>query len=90
MYAKNGTLVPEPTQTAITRWRADPFARGSYSYYPTGAAKNITTGPLAEPLGRLLFAGEATSDKPATGRSGWGGRAVCKMPPLGVGDPHMR
>lgn len=102
---------PNPSQTNVTRWAADAFALGSYSFYATGNPKNITgpflgvwlaeggggragdgqaarrallplppikqtpcprsppstpAGVLAERVGRLLFAGEATSDKPAT------------------------
>ena len=36
------------------------------SYFAVGNPRNITS-VLAEPFGRLLFAGEATSEKPATG-----------------------
>ena len=40
-------------------WRADPFARGAYSYAAVGGAK--APGALARPLeGTLFFAGEAT------------------------------
>jgi monoamine oxidase len=43
-----------------TRWDADPFARGSYSYALPGHAD--TRARLAEPVGqRLFFAGEACS-----------------------------
>ena len=42
------------------RWRADPFARGSYSYAAPGMAD--CRAALAAPVdGRLFFAGEATS-----------------------------
>ncbi|KAL4859365.1 Polyamine oxidase 3 [Chlorella vulgaris] len=60
-----GPDVPEPTQTSVTRWAADPFSAGSYSYFAVGNPRNITSA-LAAPVGRLLFAGEATSDKPAS------------------------
>lgn len=51
----------------ITRWRADPWARGSYSYLAPGASSS-TRRTLARPVGdRLFFAGEATDgDHPAT------------------------
>jgi len=62
----NGTI-PDPIASIVTKWRADPFARGSYSYLAKGA-KPEDRDCLAQPsLGRLFFAGEATSrDFPAT------------------------
>jgi monoamine oxidase len=45
---------------AATAWRADPWARGSYSYARPGHAEDRAR--LAAPVdGRLFFAGEATS-----------------------------
>ena len=45
---------------AASFWRADPFARGSYSYAKPGHADDRAR--LAEPVdGRLFFAGEACS-----------------------------
>ena len=43
----------------VTRWDADPFVRGAYSFVRPGDADARTA--LAQPLadGRLLFAGEA-------------------------------
>ncbi|KAI8468969.1 MAG: amine oxidase [Monoraphidium minutum] len=60
-----GGVVPQPVQAFVTRWAADPFSRGAYSFYATGNASGIVD-VLAEPVGRLLFAGEATSREPAT------------------------
>ncbi len=55
-----GREFPAPLAVAITRWRDDPFARGSYSYLPVGASPADMT-ELGMPVGsRLLFAGEAT------------------------------
>jgi len=34
------TNVPTPKETVVTRWRADPWSRGSYSYVSTGASGN--------------------------------------------------
>jgi [histone H3]-N6,N6-dimethyl-L-lysine4 FAD-dependent demethylase len=31
-------VVPQPKETVVTRWRADPWARGSYSYVKTGSS----------------------------------------------------
>jgi monoamine oxidase len=46
----------------VTRWDADPWARGTYAYVPPGQAG--ARAALAEPLaeGRLVFAGEACHD----------------------------
>ncbi|MFD1703553.1 flavin monoamine oxidase family protein [Methylopila henanensis] len=46
----------------IHPWRADPYARGSYSYAAPGRAGDRAV--LAEPVdGRLFFAGEACSER---------------------------
>lgn len=59
--------VPDPEAWTVTRWRADPFARGSYSFLAVGSSPDDRRA-LAAPVGdRLFFAGEATSvDNPAT------------------------
>jgi monoamine oxidase len=55
----------------IHRWRADPFARGSYSYAIPGMAD--CRAALAAPVdGRLFFAGEACSRGDfSTAHGGW-------------------
>jgi monoamine oxidase len=51
---------PEPVGVLVTRWAADPFARGSYSFLAVGAGPDDQEA-LAAPVGdRLAFAGEAT------------------------------
>jgi monoamine oxidase len=62
-----GNDIPEPEAALITRWGADIYSHGSYSYMPLGATPDHYDD-LAEPLGeRVFFAGEATSsDFPAT------------------------
>lgn len=74
------TAVPQPKETVVTRWRADPFSRGSYSYVATGSTGNdydILATPVSPPTGiqagqptglpRLFFAGEHTiRNYPAT------------------------
>ena len=53
---------PEPTGALVTRWAADPYARGSYSFLAVGSSP-ADLRALAEPVGeRLLFAGEATHE----------------------------
>lgn len=58
--------VPLPTETIVTRWSKDPFARGSYSYVgPRTKAGDYDV--MAKPHGPLHFAGEATcGTHPAT------------------------
>ena len=51
---------PDPVGALVTRWAADPFARGSYSFLGVGSSPDDQRA-LAEPVGdRLGFAGEAT------------------------------
>lgn len=51
---------PRAVATASTSWEDDPFARGAYSIVPPGSSSRYFD-VLAEPEGRLFFAGEATS-----------------------------
>ncbi|HED65810.1 MAG TPA: FAD-dependent oxidoreductase [Planctomycetes bacterium] len=53
---------PAPTHAHVTRWRADPFFRGSFSYLRTGSSP-ADQRSLAAPVDRLLFAGEATHER---------------------------
>ncbi|OQV21033.1 Spermine oxidase [Hypsibius exemplaris] len=64
--------VPKPVRLIRERWSANPFTRGTYSYYSLDSSRaGIVIGDLAEPVGyhsattdefvpALLFAGEAT------------------------------
>jgi monoamine oxidase len=53
-------VVPPPRDALITRWRSDPWSRGSYSYVPAGSSYQRYAG-LGQPVGdKLFFAGEAT------------------------------
>ena len=53
-------VIPPPVDALITRWRSDPWARGSYSYVPPGSSYQRYAA-LGEPIGgKLFFAGEAT------------------------------
>lgn len=58
--------VPLPSETIVTRWNKDPFARGSYSFVgPKTRAGDYDV--MARPHGPLHFAGEATcGTHPAT------------------------
>lgn len=58
--------IPDPVGHLTWRWGADPFALGAYSFLPPGAAP-ADRSTLGAPVGRLHFAGEATSvESPAT------------------------
>lgn len=58
-----GKPIPAPLDAVITRWKSDPYARGSYSFNALGStpaqrddlAKNINA--------KVFFAGEATEKK---------------------------
>lgn len=58
-----GSSIPEPIAAQITRWRADPFARGAYSFNATGATAADRANLARSHAGRLHFAGEATSSR---------------------------
>lgn len=61
-----GKKAEKPTGIKVTRWLSNPFAYGSYSILPPGV-QGEAYDALAKPVGRLLFAGEATNrDHPAT------------------------
>lgn len=53
MSATEVSLLSQPKETVVSRWRADPWARGSYSYVAAGSSGNdydlmaqpITPGP---------------------------------------------
>jgi hypothetical protein len=64
MFAPNP--VPLPSEAIVTRWKRDPYARGSYSYVgPKTQAGDYDV--MARPHGPLHFAGEATcGTHPAT------------------------
>jgi monoamine oxidase len=48
-----------PTTVLNSQWSRNPHFKGSYSHVPPGAS-NDDRDALADPVGRLLFAGEAT------------------------------
>jgi monoamine oxidase len=54
-----GNSAGTPVATSITRWGQDEFAMGSYTVVDPGATAK-TFDALAEPVGRMFFAGEAT------------------------------
>lgn len=62
-----GPSLPDPLASQHTRWRADPFAKGSYSFYATGSSPDDRKALAQSEHGRLHFAGEAQNvDFPGT------------------------
>lgn len=65
--AVTGRVPTRPAGALRTSWSTDPFALGSYSFLAPGALGTDARTGLAAPVGRLHFAGEATSSgAPAT------------------------
>ncbi|XP_064486188.1 lysine-specific histone demethylase 1A-like [Ornithodoros turicata] len=67
--------VSQPRETVVTRWRADPWSRGSYSFVATGSSGNdydilaapVTPSHVTPSPPRLFFGGEHTiRNYPAT------------------------
>ncbi len=52
--------LPEPTGAVVTRWAADRYARGSYSFLAVGSSPEDQQALAAPVDERLTFAGEAT------------------------------
>ena len=51
--------IPKPIATMCTRWQTDPYAFGSYSYFPVAAKpEDMDFDPVYD--GRLMFCGEYT------------------------------
>ncbi|KAF2151280.1 hypothetical protein K461DRAFT_228453 [Myriangium duriaei CBS 260.36] len=58
--------VPAPVEVIVTRWKKDPFTRGTYSFVAPGTQPG-DYDVMARPVGNLHFAGEATcGTHPAT------------------------
>ncbi|KAL6714121.1 hypothetical protein ACLMJK_008615 [Lecanora helva] len=54
------TTIPDPIAFMYPRWSLEPWAYGSYSNWPTGTSLEMHQNLRAN-VGRLYFAGEATS-----------------------------
>ncbi|KAG7205300.1 hypothetical protein KM043_007305 [Ampulex compressa] len=56
-------VVPQPRESVVTRWRADPWARGSYSFVAVGSSGSdydLLAAPAAHPYGnrkRICYLG---------------------------------
>jgi hypothetical protein len=89
-----GATVPSYSQYIITRWKNDPYSRGSYSYSRVGAVQPDDRNNLAaNEGGRLFFAGEHTSAQyPATVHGAYlsglaAGAAIANLPPAPTPAP---
>lgn len=79
---------PVPSEAIVTRWKRDPFARGSYSYLGP-ASQPGDYDAMAKPVGNLFFAGEATcGTHPATVHGAYlsGLRAASEVVEAMIGD----
>lgn len=56
-----GPQTPQPKAWAVSRWGADPWSRGSYSFNALGSHPRQRDDLARSVSGRLFFAGEATS-----------------------------
>lgn len=56
-----GPQTPQPKAWAVSRWGADPWSRGSYSFNALGSHPRQRDDLARAVSGRLFFAGEATS-----------------------------
>jgi monoamine oxidase len=80
--------IPEPTNYVITRWKSDPFTRGTYHYHRVGVDTYGGEDILSEPVGeKIFFAGEATtSGMSAPDAYSSGERAIDQIIESGVLD----
>lgn len=84
--------LPNPTNSLVTRWRADPWAYGAYSYASTSCTGSYRGDPnerysFQSPNGRIWFAGEHTNTSyPSTmqGAYGSGQYAAAKVLAAGI------
>ncbi|EJK61264.1 hypothetical protein THAOC_18283, partial [Thalassiosira oceanica] len=53
--------IPEPDRVVITRWGKEPNILGTYSHHTVGRNFWDDSSALRNPVGRIIFAGEATA-----------------------------
>ncbi|EJK62008.1 hypothetical protein THAOC_17402 [Thalassiosira oceanica] len=74
--------IPEPDRVVITRWGKEPNVLGAYSHHVVGRDFRDDSSALGNPVGRIIFAGEATAGAwYATTKGAWltGQRAAIEM-----------
>ena len=57
-------MVPQPRESVVTRWRADPWARGSYSFVAVGSSGS-DYDLLAAPVAPAAPPGQPTAGAPS-------------------------
>lgn len=79
MYGEGN--VPEPTGAARSRWASDPYARGSYPFFPLGSRFDDRAVIAAPVRKRLFFAGDGTRGEDAEVRGAFssGQRAASEV-----------
>ncbi|XP_075226663.1 lysine-specific histone demethylase 1A-like, partial [Lycorma delicatula] len=61
------SAVPQPKETVVTRWRADPWARGSYSFVAVGSSGSdydMLAAPVTPP--QVLISSTSSASTPGT------------------------
>lgn len=62
--------VPQPKETVVTRWRADPWARGSYSFVSVGSSGSdydLLAAPVTPPSSAAAAAAAAAASGSSSG-----------------------
>jgi len=85
-----GEDIPDPTSHVITRWKSDPYAKGSYSFIKVGSVSADRVTLAASVSDRVFFAGEATDTAHSATTNGAydsGIREAAKIVAIGNLDP---
>lgn len=64
------TEVPEPLAYCVTRWQADPYARGGHSFPPPGEGSDLFDHMARTVAGRVFWAGQATNRRDPSSMEG--------------------
>ncbi|CAG2101503.1 unnamed protein product, partial [Medioppia subpectinata] len=67
------TAVPNPKDTVVTRWRGDPWSKGSYSFVATGSSGNdydALSAPVAVQSPQSVTTSQSSSPSAATATAG--------------------
>jgi lysine-specific histone demethylase 1 len=76
------TAVPNPKETVVTRWRGDPWSKGSYSFVATGSSGNdydLLSAPVAAQSPQPMTGGQQQPSGGAGGQAGGGGQSIPRL-----------
>ncbi|GBP14826.1 Lysine-specific histone demethylase 1A [Eumeta japonica] len=76
--------VPQPKECVVTRWRADPYARGSYSFVAVGSSGtdyDLLAAPVSGQAAAAAAAAEAAAAEAAPGLAEDGAAQAPPPPP---------